>query len=167
MLFFAAASLFAVGVLGNSTCKTTPLDAEWPAESDWVALNLSVNDTLIKTAPAASSCYPGNPFNSTYSCDLVEANWTLATFQASTPEGVDYMYFANDSCIPPTDSAFVKSKGCEVGGAPLYVLNATTEEQISVALTWAASRNIRVVVKGTGHDMNGRYVSIFKVSRIL
>jgi FAD/FMN-containing dehydrogenase len=41
---------------------------------------------------------------------------------------------------------------------PQYIVNATTEEQIATALNWAATRNIRVVVKGTGHDLNGRYV---------
>jgi FAD/FMN-containing dehydrogenase len=41
---------------------------------------------------------------------------------------------------------------------PRYIVNATRLEHISEAMKWASQRNIRIVVKGTGHDLNGRYV---------
>jgi hypothetical protein len=45
-----------------------------------------------------------------------------------------------------------------MGAYPAYVVNATTPEQIGVALKWAQKRNIRIVVKSTGHSYAGRSV---------
>ncbi|EHL02075.1 putative 6-hydroxy-D-nicotine oxidase [Glarea lozoyensis 74030] len=84
----ATACWFTTQILGDLTCKTTPLDSNWPSDADWTALNVSINGTLIRSAP--------------------------------------------------------------------YVVNATTEAQIAVAAAWASERNIRLVIKGTGHDLNGR-----------
>lgn len=149
--------LFVSGVLGQSSCKLTPSDASWPSITDWRALNDTIGGTLIETQPAASSCYDGNPFNSTLSCEYVESNWTTSAFHASVPESIDYPIFANNSCLPPGASGYnVSLLGCHISGLPLFVVNASDAQQIATAVTWAATRNIRVVVKGTGHDLNGR-----------
>jgi hypothetical protein len=119
-------------------------------------LNGSIGGTLLKTSPVASSCYSGNPFNSTTECSEVEDDWTLSTFHAAHPESIDYPIYANNSCLPPGATGYTEQKGCEVGALPQYIVNATTAEQIAIAMAWASTRNIRIVVKGTGHDMNGR-----------
>jgi len=41
---------------------------------------------------------------------------------------------------------------------PQYIVNATEEGDVAAAMKWAVERNVRIVVKGTGHDLNGRYV---------
>jgi hypothetical protein len=152
----ATVSWFTTRALGDLTCKTTPLDSAWPSSADWTALNTSINGTLIRSAPVASSCYTSNLFNSTSTCTFVETNWKFATFHAATPESVNAVLFANNSCLPPTESDFTARKGCEIGGSPQYVVNATSEAQIAIAVSWASERDIRVVIKGTGHDLNGR-----------
>jgi len=48
---------------------------------------------------------------------------------------------------------------------PQYIVNATEEVDVAAAMKWAVERNVRIVVKGTGHDLNGRYV--FSVSDVL
>lgn len=141
----------------NQTCKITPEDALWPSSADWTAFNTSISGTLIKTLPPASSCYAGNPFNSTQNCSSVQTNWVLASWQALTPEGIDYPIYANNSCLSTDAIGYQAGKGCEIGGSPIYVVNATTEGQIATAMKWATDRNIRIVVKGTGHDLNGRF----------
>ncbi|KAH8587381.1 hypothetical protein B0O99DRAFT_733688 [Bisporella sp. PMI_857] len=141
---------------GKRFCKTTPLDPTWPSIEDWAALNASINGVLIKTAPVASSCYPGNPFNSQLSCNTVATNWTSSSFHATIPESIDYPIFANNSCLPEDAAGYYEGRGCEIGGMPQYIINATTEEQIATSMSWAAARNIRITVKGTGHEMNGR-----------
>ncbi|KAN0096761.1 FAD binding domain protein [Hyaloscypha variabilis] len=155
--------LFVPGILAatiltasNQTCKTTPLDTNWPSAEEWAALDTAIGGVLIKTAPIASSCYPGNTFNSPLSCDTVAANWTSSTFHTLIPESIDYPTFANNSCLPKDASGYFQGRGCEVGGMPQYIVNATTEDQIATAMSWAAARNIRITIKGTGHEMNGR-----------
>lgn len=39
---------------------------------------------------------------------------------------------------------------------PRYIVKAEDVESVAVALKWAADREIRVVIKGTGHDLCGR-----------
>ncbi|KAK6595922.1 isoamyl alcohol [Botrytis cinerea] len=133
----------------TQTCKITPADASWPSSADWTAFNTSISGTLIKTLPPASSCYTGNPFNSTQNCSSVQTNWNLATWQAETPEGIDYPIYANNSCLPTDATGYQDGKGCDIGGSPIYVVNATTEDHVSTAMKWATERNIRVVIKGS------------------
>tara|TARA_R110002060_G_scaffold30931_4_gene41515 strand:+ start:2771 stop:3370 length:600 start_codon:yes stop_codon:yes gene_type:complete len=155
--FLAAIDLFAIAALAaNQTCKTTPSDASWPSLQEWSSLNVSIGGALIQTAPVASSCYSDNPFKSTAPCDKVQAGWSAPTFHAALPESIDYSLYANNSCLPPGTSGYTEQKGCSVGALPMYIVNATSAEQIATAMSWASSRNIRIVVKGTGHDMNGR-----------
>jgi len=140
------------------TCKATPYSKTWPSEHDWQALNSSIDGRLLKTVPAASSCWSGNPYGSEVSCDSVDVNWTSGIFHAARPESIDYPIWANNSCLPPGAPGYDKQQGCELGGLPEFIVNATKECHVATALKWADERNIRVSVKGTGHDMNGRYV---------
>ncbi|KAI0535178.1 FAD-binding domain-containing protein [Xylaria digitata] len=145
-------------------CKIAPTDGLWPTQQDWSKLNASIDNVLISTRPAASSCYLGNPFGSTELCDEVMENWGFSTFHASLPESVNYPIWANNSCLPPNATGYDESTGCNIGGYPQYVANVTTAEQVAVALHWASERNVRVVVKGTGHDLNGRSAGAFSLS---
>ncbi|KAF4546559.1 Isoamyl alcohol oxidase [Lasiodiplodia theobromae] len=140
------------------------MDSAWPSDAEWATLNKTIGGALLRTTPVASSCWPGNPFNSPYSCDAVKGNWSSGIFHAALPESIDYPIFANNSCLPPGASGYDESRGCELGGLPEYIVNATTAEQVATAMTWAAERNIRITVKGTGHDMNGRSSGSYSLS---
>ncbi|KAF2008819.1 FAD-dependent monooxygenase [Aaosphaeria arxii CBS 175.79] len=149
-------SLLLQPIRGDSACKNNPLDRKWPILDNWSALNESVNGALIKANPVAATCFANSSFTSTTNCDTVQKRWFESAFQAEQPESIGYPYWANNSCVPPNDYAYRKGQQCELGGLPSYILNATTAEQIAVAAKWASSRDIRIVVKGTGHDLNGR-----------
>ncbi|CVL10051.1 related to isoamyl alcohol oxidase [Fusarium proliferatum] len=154
------ALLFCSAALASSTatrrCKLSPFDTTWPTDAEWAALNDSISGSLIKTRPAASSCYKTNPFNAPLNCNIVEANWTQSTFHANLPESISSPLYANNSCLPPGAPGYNKTDGCHLGGYPSYVVNATSDEQIALTVKWASERNIRIVVKGTGHDLSGR-----------
>lgn len=156
---FAAAAAFpgAARDAAPSACKLTPFDADWPSHAEWTALNKSIGGALIETRPSASSCYLGNPFDSSLNCKTVESNWTQAAFHADLPESIGSPVYANNSCLPPGATGYTNSSGCHLGGYPSYVVNATSDKQIAEAARWASKRNIRIVVKGTGHDLAGRY----------
>ncbi|USW50384.1 Putative FAD linked oxidase, FAD-binding, type PCMH, subdomain 2 [Septoria linicola] len=47
-----------------------------------------------------------------------------------------------------------RRRACQLGGLPSYIVNATSPEQVATAAKWAAERNIRIVIKGTGHDLS-------------
>lgn len=52
--------------------------------------------------------------------------------------------------------ATTKALDAALGGLPEYIVNATTEGQVAIALNWDAEHNIRITVKGTDHEMNAR-----------
>ena len=139
-------------------CKLSPSDPNWPPVEEWGELNRTINGALLKTQPAASSCYKGNPLDSPHQCQIIEENWTAAVLHAALPESIASPLYANNSCLPPGADGYNVSTGCHLGGYPNHIVNATSEEQIAIATRWASERNIRIVVKGTGHDLFGRYV---------
>lgn len=55
-----------------------------------------------------------------------------------------------------TGDAGAGKRGCSIGEYPVYVVNATTAEQVSEALKWAGKKGVRIVVKNTGHSYPGR-----------
>jgi hypothetical protein len=153
---FASLPLWVPFAFGKELCRLTPSDPSWPSASEWAALNISIGGAMIDTQPIASSCYPGNPFHSPDSCDFIQANWANSTFHSSLPESIDAPFYANNSCLAPNDPGFREDLECHVGCLPKYIVNATTEQQIGTAMKWASQRNIRIIIKGTGHDIFGR-----------
>ncbi|KAJ5631142.1 FAD binding domain protein [Penicillium longicatenatum] len=160
-------TLLSTTAFANSKCKATPNDSTWPSIQDWETLNQTIRGALIKTAPAPSSCYEGNPFNSSTNCSDVTKYWPYATYHSAWPESVDYSIFTNNSCLPPGAEGYTKDRGCSIGALPQYIVNATTDQQVATALRWATERNIRIVVKGTGHDLSGRYYTPYNFTLAL
>ncbi|KAF2159968.1 hypothetical protein M409DRAFT_70707 [Zasmidium cellare ATCC 36951] len=145
-------------------CKANPLDGSWPSESEWAALNTSLDGRLLRTQPIASSCWHTTNLDSPFSCSAVQANWSSGLFHASTPESIDASIFANNSCLPSGVDGYLEGKGCRLGGLPSYIVNATTEQYVATAMKWATDHNVRIVVKGTGHDLNGRSSGAYGIS---
>lgn len=57
------------------------------------------------------------------------------------------------SCLP---SPYNYTSSCEQGAYPVYAVNVTTVAQIQLAINFARNENLRLVVKNTGHDFNGK-----------
>ncbi|KAJ5697725.1 hypothetical protein N7488_011409 [Penicillium malachiteum] len=98
---FALLSSFLAETSAKTICKTSPNEASWSSFNEWQGLNQSIQGALIKTAPAPSSCYPGNPFDAATNCTDVTENWSYAAYHAAWPESVDYSVWTNNSCLPP------------------------------------------------------------------
>lgn len=60
--------------------------------------------------------------------------------------------FEGRSCLPTTNS----SGSCTVGGYSSYAVNVSTVAQVQLAVNFARNAGIRLVVKNTGHDFNGK-----------
>lgn len=61
-------------------------------------------------------------------------------------------FFTNGTCDP----FHPISKPCTLGNYAVYSVNVTKPDHISKALQFATAHNIRVVVKNTGHNYNGK-----------
>ncbi|OHW97899.1 isoamyl alcohol oxidase, partial [Colletotrichum incanum] len=127
----------------------TPNDRCWPSDKEWGRFNSSISGKLIQTAPPAAPCYAG-PNQDAAACEIVTQGWSTANFQASHPIGYDYPL--NSSCPLAQFTANAPSTNCTIGNSPVFAVNVTDEEHISKAVEFAATHNIRLVVKSTGHD---------------
>ncbi|KAF2257823.1 FAD binding domain protein [Lojkania enalia] len=144
-------------------CKCTPIDFCWPSQKEWSTFNDTISGHLIRSVPPASVCYPSQPNFNEERCAFVRSQWFNSTWHAEDPISIDYPIWANNSCNPiypngtsVTGDSNAGKNGCSIGNYPAYAVNATTVEQVRSAFKWAGRKNIRVVVKGTGHSYAGR-----------
>lgn len=70
----------------------------------------------------------------------------------SSSSSVMAPFFANQSCDPFQ----AESRPCELGNYVRYAVNATGVEDVKAAVAFAKEKNIRFVIRNTGHDYLGR-----------
>lgn len=63
-----------------------------------------------------------------------------------------YPLWQGRTCLPSNDT----TASCTLGAYPIYALNASHVSQIQLAVNFARNANLRLVVKNTGHDFNGK-----------
>jgi hypothetical protein len=60
--------------------------------------------------------------------------------------------YTNNTCLP-TDNA---NATCTQGFYGIYVIQATTKQHIKAGVDFARERNLRLIIRNTGHDFMGR-----------
>ena len=121
-------------------------------------MNATVSGKLIRNSPPAVSCYPGPKYNKE-ECAHVGSQWSNTTFQSEQPIG--YCYPIDNSC-PVTN--FTWQGKCSLGPSPVYTINATEPEELVAGISFARVNNVRLVIRNTGHDLLGKYVSTASLS---
>ncbi|KAJ5970595.1 FAD linked oxidase N-terminal [Penicillium vulpinum] len=143
------ADLISRSILG---CKVFPGDRQWPSRFAWSTLNKFLGGALIKTVPLAASCYSSWPQYDTAECERISAQWSDSNLHAADPASAMWPLFEGRTCLPTTNA----SASCTVGGYSSYAVNVSTVAQIQLAVNFARNAGIRLVVKNTGHDFNGK-----------
>lgn len=59
----------------------------------------------------------------------------------------------NDTCPNGNLTTAVPAGSCSIGDQPRYTVNATAVADVAVGVNFARERNIRLVVRNTGHDL--------------
>ncbi|KAF3055203.1 putative fad binding domain-containing protein [Daldinia childiae] len=137
----------------RSDCREYPGTPNWPLDEEWSRLNRSLGGALIKGVPPAAVCYDG-PYKDDAACTYLMWNATFTRFYINDPVTVFSEWPEGDTC----HTMFGQQAGgnCTQGAFPVYVVNATTVRQIQIAVNFARNRNLRLVIKNTGHDFVGR-----------
>ncbi|KAF2010367.1 FAD-binding domain-containing protein [Aaosphaeria arxii CBS 175.79] len=134
-------------------CKYIPGDDEWPTEAEWARLNDTLGGALLKPKPLASVCYAGPDYDAR-KCSTLQRTWTSAALHANDPISIMSQWPSGHSCVPTSNP----NSTCTQGGWPVYVVNATTVRHIQAGVNFARNRNIRLVIKNSGHDFSGRSI---------
>jgi hypothetical protein len=137
----------------EGTCKAALGSATWPSIEEWSKLNLSISGALVAARPPAAACHPNQPSYNSATCTKIQNEWKTWDFHIEDPISSASNNWNNDTCLPAPELP------CSSEGYPVYVINATTAKQVSKAVDFAYRKNIRLNIKGSGHDFLGRSVA--------
>lgn len=140
----------------SADCKTYPGDPLWPDEAIWTVLSLLTGNALIKDTPLASVCYDSWGNYDADECAYITEQWTNVSLHLSSPSSLMLPLWEGATCLPLGISTNQPTGNCSLGGFPSYIVNATTVAQVQLAVNLARSLNLRLIIKNTGHDFNGR-----------
>lgn len=143
----------ATSAAANQDCKCFPGDKCWPSPQEWAAFNATVGGRLVATVPLGAPCHDDT--FTTYNkaaCDNVKLLWPLPETHYKTSSSPMASWFANNSCNPFTEESAL----CDGRIYVQYAVRATGADDYAKTLQFAAKRNIRLVVRNTGHDYHGK-----------
>ncbi|KAK0641980.1 FAD binding domain-containing protein [Cercophora newfieldiana] len=141
------------GNTAGGSCKCFPGDSCWPSPAEWQSFNQSLGGKLIATVPIGSVCHDSafGPYDAA-GCEALRGAWLNPLTHDKTTSSMQSTYFLNNSC-----SAFSEpSDQCIMGAHVPYAVNATTTEDYRKTLRFVREKNIRLVIRNTGHDYFGR-----------
>ena len=131
-------------------CKAVPSTPSWPSKAQWQALNASISGQLLAPLPPAAVCDTSLSVFNNASCAYVASQYDVSDFHSQDPISVMQPNFENDGCLPS------RKDHCILQQFPKYVVNATELTHVKAGVDFARVQNVRLIVKGTGHDYLGR-----------
>eukprot|EP00929_Paragymnodinium_shiwhaense_P083579 TRINITY_DN4459_c0_g1_i1.p1 TRINITY_DN4459_c0_g1~~TRINITY_DN4459_c0_g1_i1.p1 ORF type:complete len:647 (+),score=93.45 TRINITY_DN4459_c0_g1_i1:71-2011(+) len=133
----------AVSTQANSDCRCMEvLDPCWPGAESWAALNTSVGGHLVTGQAAAS------PVAACKARSGGSPECTLALNRSKSTEFWNMMF-----------SGGFQTTGLQGGFATVpsqYAIRAHSTRDVQEAIRFASAHNLRVAIKGAGHDYMGR-----------
>jgi hypothetical protein len=136
-------------------CKASAGSVDWPDVETWNQFNSSVSGRLLMPLPPAQPCYIGGRNTSaSKDCNRATESWFESAYHSNDPVSVAYPNWQHDACLPV--SLYSQPRNCSPSFFPKYVVNASSSADVSATLRFVAAHNVRLVVKGGGHDLLGR-----------
>jgi len=77
-------------------------------------------------------------------------------FVAEDPVQIFWGNWDGDECPPIVGGIAGAAEACGLGNYSNYVIIADTAQDVSIGVKFAKEHNLRLVVKGTGHELQGR-----------
>ena len=138
-----------ISAVNGDFCKALPNSSSWPSIAEWNALTLSISGQVLRPLPPAAVCDESLLVFNNESCSFVASQYTVLDFHAKDPVYVDQSNWENATCLPGSEYH------CYLPQFPPYVVNAIKATHVKAAVDFARLRNVRLIVKGTGHDYLG------------
>ncbi|KAK4446288.1 hypothetical protein QBC34DRAFT_470078 [Podospora aff. communis PSN243] len=135
----------------QSLCKAWPGSQDWPTQDEWRQLNASIDGVLLRPEPPAYACHEGPRYN-VEQCRWLVRDAGRTSFWIDHPLAILTPWPQGNTCPATLDA-----KGtCTRGGSPEYVVRVATVKHVQAAVNFARNKNVRLVIKNTGHDFGGR-----------
>lgn len=89
-------------------------------------------------------------------CAKVADDWTDSYLHMEDPTSSMWPLYQGKTCMPSKNASSLAGANCTLGGFPSYAVAATDVSRVQLAVNFARNANLRLVVRNTGHDFNGR-----------
>ncbi|KAI0758134.1 FAD/FMN-containing isoamyl alcohol oxidase MreA [Fomes fomentarius] len=150
LLQLALIAILWTGQASPKDCRCFPGDTCWPTLSEWDRLNETLDGKLVATVPLAAPCH--DPIHNTTRCQVLRDSWQWPQEHYESSSSVMAPFFANQSCDPFTP----EHSPCLLGNYVRYAINVSSAQDVATGIRFAKERNIRLVIRNTGHDYNGK-----------
>lgn len=134
-----------------SAAYCMPSDPCWPGAAAWQALNATVSGGLIAVLPEAAPCAKYGEADPR--CQAVLGNWSNPFWRAAQPGAMQVPVWEQDA---GGGGCLVFGQPCVQGDIPPFAVKVSSPSDVSAALAFGAAHNIRVIVKSSGHEFQGR-----------
>ncbi|KAJ4368361.1 hypothetical protein N0V83_006718 [Neocucurbitaria cava] len=140
-------------------CKTMPGDALYPSSLVWGIFDLLLGGALEKIVPIGSPCYKKSEYNNynAAKCASLVANVGVEEIYYDDNGALMNPLYYGMTCPIPASGNYANGT-CTQGGYSEYAVKVENVAQIQLAVNFARTLNLRLVVRNTGHDYNGRSV---------
>lgn len=140
-------------------CKTMPGDTLYPSKVVWGLFDLLLGGALEKIVPIGSPCYKNSQYNNYNAerCAQLVKNFDAEEIYYEDNGALMNPLYYGMTCPIPASGDFATGT-CTQGGYSEYAVKVSNVAQIQLAINLARSLNLRLVVRNTGHDYNGRSV---------
>jgi hypothetical protein len=138
----------------TDSCRCFPEDPCWPELEEWQSFNKTLGGKLIATVPIASVCHTNTsvPYDEA-KCEALKAEWFFPSAHVDSPSSVQAPFFAKHSCNPFLPAG----DNCnDLGGFVKYSVKAETAADFQETIKFTQKHNIRLVIRNTAHDLNGK-----------
>ncbi|EFJ36236.1 hypothetical protein SELMODRAFT_230086 [Selaginella moellendorffii] len=136
-------------------CQCTAFDRHcWPDSQSWATFNASIDGKLIRVVPPASPCH--DPAFNRRACREARQRWSFPFWRADQPGAMQASNWESNGITDRCSIDSPRNSTCSQGSVPIYTVAARKASHIQAAVGFAAARNLRLVVKNTGHDYLGR-----------
>lgn len=78
------------------------------------------------------------------------------THRTDDPTSIITELYENSTCLPPAIWPEADTTNCTLGSYPPYSVNVSNVAKIQLAINLTRTLDLRLVVKNTGHDINGK-----------
>jgi FAD/FMN-containing dehydrogenase len=147
----ARARAASAALAASAAPRCLPGEACWPVPAAWAALNASVGGRLVlPLMPEGAVCVdPSSP-----ACAVVEQSWTDPVWRSDQPGAMQRPNWEADQASGA--NCFTLGAPCLQGNVPPVGVAAASAADVAAALLFASTHNIRVAVKASGHEIQGR-----------
>jgi hypothetical protein len=135
-------------------CRCLPTDPCWPTSDQWQALNKSVGGRLEVSVDELDGCIGAGGAEKSEAC-WSQLNQTDDEFWiADQPNGYQHTgLWGSEHGTPGAEGEGASWNTSELSA---FTVLAQTESDFQQTVRFAATHNLRLVVKATGHDWYGR-----------